>query len=660
MVAQAGASVLNRGFTMTIKNETAAHPELFADVPFAFGPGFLRDHAGHIMSDPRIALVELIANAYDAGASQVDIRWPDQPGGELQISDNGTGMTLDEFNRRWKTLRYNRSLEQGTDVQFPPGTRGSARAAFGQSGKGRHGAFCFADSYQVETWRDGTSATVKVQLVDGGSEPFHCSVVGQGQRSGHGTRIWATVMRKIISEEQIGDWVGSKFLVDPSFAIILNGRQLALLALQDLKSSELQVPSFGLIRIHQIEASQQDRTTRLRGITWWVNKRMVGFPSWSGLEEQDAILDGRTAAAKRVSFVVEADILKPDVKQDWSGFHDSDRSLKVRGGAKEHIIQALETLLSSTRKERKKAVLAEHRRAIGGLPILSRKVVGRFIDEVQQNCPSLSEGDLSRAVAVLTKLEASRDGYDLIGRLAMCSPDDLDGWNRLMREWTASNAETVLNELGRRLKLIRDLEKLVHVATSDELHDLQPLFARGLWMFGPELESTDFTSNRAMATVIRTLLGGAAEEVSTRRPDFVALPDRSIGVYSADSYDHEGEVSGIRKVIIVELKKGGFDVTTKELRQGEDYAIEIQKANLVRSVTKITVYVLGAKLVDSQERGVGESVRVIPLDYSSLLRRAHARTFHLQAKLSEAVTPEQSDMEVEEIVSQPEQEEFDV
>ena len=40
---------------------------LFPDVPFSFGPKSLHDHAGHIITDPLIALVELIANAYDAG-----------------------------------------------------------------------------------------------------------------------------------------------------------------------------------------------------------------------------------------------------------------------------------------------------------------------------------------------------------------------------------------------------------------------------------------------------------------------------------------------------------------------------------------------------------------------------------------------------------------
>ena len=39
-------------------------------IPFAFGSGFLEDHAGHIMRDSKTALIELIANSYDAGATR--------------------------------------------------------------------------------------------------------------------------------------------------------------------------------------------------------------------------------------------------------------------------------------------------------------------------------------------------------------------------------------------------------------------------------------------------------------------------------------------------------------------------------------------------------------------------------------------------------------
>ena len=67
-----------------------------------------------------------------------------------------------------------------------------------------------------------------------------------------------------------------------------------------------------------------------------------------------------------------------------------------------------------------------------------------------------------------------------------------------MQKGSACNAEIVLNELERRIAVIHELQTLIRSKTSDEVHDIQPLFERGLWMFGPEYESVEFTSNRGM------------------------------------------------------------------------------------------------------------------------------------------------------------------
>jgi len=43
-----------------------------------FEERFLGRYAGSIMSDPTIAIVELVANAWDAYATAGDIQWPDR------------------------------------------------------------------------------------------------------------------------------------------------------------------------------------------------------------------------------------------------------------------------------------------------------------------------------------------------------------------------------------------------------------------------------------------------------------------------------------------------------------------------------------------------------------------------------------------------------
>jgi Histidine kinase-, DNA gyrase B-, and HSP90-like ATPase len=163
---------------------------------FQFGIGFLHDHVGQIIDDPSVAILELVANCYDAGADSVVIEWPRLPGDVLSVTDNGTGMTREEFEKRWKTLAYDRQLEQGSDVVFPPGKRKMKRTAFGHNGKGRFSPLCFADEYRVETWKGGHSTTAKIQLTHGMQAPFLCKIEAEKDKAGHGTCV-STVAGKI-------------------------------------------------------------------------------------------------------------------------------------------------------------------------------------------------------------------------------------------------------------------------------------------------------------------------------------------------------------------------------------------------------------------------------------------------------------------------------
>lgn len=630
----------------------AEQPSLFAAAPFAFADRFLQDHAGQIISEPRTAILELIANSYDAGATQIDIIWPTEKGEKFSVTDNGIGMTKAEFEKRWKTLCYDRVADQGTEVVFPKGVRGIKRTAFGRSGKGRHAPFCFADSYEIVTTKDGDSIQVRVGLAATGTTPFEITLLCESKKKGHGTEISAVLARHLFDLDELRQLIGSKFIVDPSLCINVNQQQVQLMSLEGLKTTEITVENHGTITVHFIDSIEHHRSSRLRGITWWVNQRRVGEPSWDRLDDEGAYLDGRTEHAKKFSFIVMADFLKPgqDVKADWSDFHANQRTNAVRDAVHRYVIKEIQAQLATTRKERKKNAIENSRELMGELPTISKKAIGQFIDEVQEKCPTISDRDLSRTVQVLAKLEQSRAGYDLLTQLAACSPDDLDTWNSLMQQWTASNAEIVLNELDRRLKLIGRMEKLVENPLADELHDLQPLFERGLWIFGPEFESVDFRSNRGLAEVIGKFLGGADYKPPKRRPDFVVLPETSIGAYCADAYDAAGEISGIRKVAILELKKGGFCVTQKEADQARDYSKEIRKAGRVHATTEIVAYVLGATLEEGLESAdYGENTHIIPMVYQTVLRKAHQRTFNLQKRLQET-QPAVSDPEVDEVL----------
>lgn len=88
---------------------------------------------------PATAIVELVANAWDAWATKVEIAWPERgTDTAFVIEDNGKGMTEAQFQTRWKALDYNRQREEGTESAPPPELAElRPRPAYGRNGKGR-------------------------------------------------------------------------------------------------------------------------------------------------------------------------------------------------------------------------------------------------------------------------------------------------------------------------------------------------------------------------------------------------------------------------------------------------------------------------------------------------------------------------------------------
>ncbi|WP_227719084.1 ATP-binding protein [Neisseria gonorrhoeae] len=63
------------------------------------------------------AIAELIANAYDACATEVEVRLFDKPEHKIVIKDNGIGMSFDEINDFYLRIGRNRREENKPPVR---------------------------------------------------------------------------------------------------------------------------------------------------------------------------------------------------------------------------------------------------------------------------------------------------------------------------------------------------------------------------------------------------------------------------------------------------------------------------------------------------------------------------------------------------------------
>ena len=179
-------------------------------------------YAGAIMSDPTTALVELVANCWDAYATRVDIQWPDRTTSTpFKIEDNGIGMTPEEFEFRWRTIYYDRSVRQGLVVSPPPELRNaSPRHVYGRNGKGRTAGFHFSSPYQVRTWKAGHEATFLVS--QGIKDPIDPKLESERDGvEGHGTEITQHGIQFLFSSGSGGSFrsLSTRFLTNPAFTV---------------------------------------------------------------------------------------------------------------------------------------------------------------------------------------------------------------------------------------------------------------------------------------------------------------------------------------------------------------------------------------------------------------------------------------------------------
>lgn len=611
-----------------------------------YEPNFLEKWVGSIITSPTTAIIELVANCWDAYATDVRINWPDKnTERQFSIADNGLGMTREEFQYIWRTMSYDRVSKYGTTTNPPSDVEGLPRPVFGKNGKGRFASFCFSSEYLITSKKNGEQFTFRVYrtlnkpLVLEEIEFIENGIVG------HGTIIRGSgeIPRVSFNEEQARELLSGRFLANPAFRVYLNERQITFNDIADscLATTEVDIPNIGTVKILHIDSMKADKTTKQHGIAWWVLNRAVGECKWHGTDLV-RILDGRKSEAKRYTFIVQADFLNEvdAVKDDWSWFKDDNVTWKnVRLIVQDKIREIIFQSSHAERESKRLAVIEKVGESVNTLSPMSKDRVETFVNEVVNTCLSFGEQEIVQLATILTKLEKSKSRYGLLEILHNQDTHDLDALHDILTQWTIGMAKVVLDEIQNRLKLIDELRIKTRVAGIDEVHELQPLFEKSLWMFGAQFESIEFTSNRGMTTVIKELFGDKNSKGSKNRPDFVILADSSVGFYARSSYDEDYNEDGIEHVVIVDLKTTKLSLGSKEKDQVWKYVKELKNKGQIKKTTRVDGFILGDQ-IESGENGKNtyddNQVTIIPMLYETILKRAEARLLNLHSKVKEA------------------------
>ena len=609
------------------------------DTTVSFEENYIFRNNRTITSNNDVALTEFIANAWDAGAHLVDIVIPEEEHDIISVEDDGTGMTDEEFHNRWMTLNYDRQKRQGKEVVFPEGVEGSKRIAYGRNGIGRHGMLCFSNSYTVETWRDGICNTYSIDVAQGDS-PYKITKHKSKKKNGHGTKIFAFVQRHLPNVESTIDVLSARFMYDPNFIVRINGRSIDLSQHKGVVfTKDFSTPAKARMSMIVIDAEKTAMKSQQHGVAFWVSGRLVGQPSWS--YKNTMFLDGRLRAAKRYTIIIKADDLIDDVLPDWSGFIDSANMTSHLQSVKNEVDSFIKGVMLEHINDVRRDVIDSARDELETLSISGQRNVSAFLERVTEENPIFAPDYLHSAIKALISIEEAKKGEQLLNQLSQMTPDQLDKLTEILENWNVDDIAAVIGEIDKRIVVVEAISRIYEDKNTEELHTLHPLILSSRWLFGPQYDSPMFVSNSALSTVVKKLFKNEDYDLSAitnpnRRPDIVCLKNYSIKAVCTERIDYAaGEIMKPDQILIVEVKRGGFEITDDEVTQVEYYVRQIRKSSVLHSAAEINAYVVGAELGDIDTYKETSSGFIHAVTYGQLVDTASGKLFRLRERLKE-------------------------
>lgn len=607
-----------------------------------FEENYLQRTGGDQIRNPIVALTEFVANAWDAGATKVWVDIPQAVGGKLQVRDNGGGMTETEFRNRWMCLGYNRLNHQGPWADGHEKTR--SRYAYGRNGQGRHGLLCFNNKeYLVETVSGGIYNKFRVYCTSGNA-PFatELQVSRAARQRERGTTLTVVVDHHYLPVESVRDDLPSRFAADPNFQILINSVAAPAEEMKNFRHREervLKLPSGRLVKLEVVVLENTPgRYKNQTGVAFWVGGRIVGQPQWSF--GPYSLGDGRSRMGRRTLLIFRTEDLREDVKPDWTGFIPSDDILDLQRQVFDAGTQILLTLARDRVEEMTVESLTPHRDQLEELDPGDRRAVLGLVESVAANDPQIAETTMNTMIDAAIKMGSTQQR--LIRKITELSHQDQETLDRLLDEWSVEDAAKVLDEVGRRLRVVELIEKLMSDKEADELATLHPLVLNARWLFGPEYDSMEYASNVTMRTAMKQVFGQQvsqeAFENPRRRMDILVLPESSVCGFATEQPDpHNPNLSIPGRALIIELKKGGKTLGRTEVNQASGYVQDMRLCGHFSTDVKIVAHVVGHHISSktAHRHTIEERDEVHVTTFATLVDTGRRRLFRLQEVVKE-------------------------
>ncbi|MGA2298574.1 MAG: hypothetical protein ABSG15_13595 [FCB group bacterium] len=276
---------------------------------------------------------------------------------------------------------------------------------------------------------------------------------------------------------------------------------------------------------------------------------------------------------------------------------------------------------------------------------MAKYELDEVIGAISLSQPTARPEIISTAVEAIINLEKTRSGKELLLKLSKLSDDDVTGLNELLEKWSIRDALSVLDEIDNRISIIEAIKKLSSDANVDELNVLHPLVTSARWLFGPEFESAEYSTNSQLQTAVETVFKKKIKKEIfknyKKRPDIVILENSTLSVTGIEGFDPDTDLNIINRILIIELKKGAYKLNREERNQAQGYVEDFLSCGSYIGNPFIEAYVVGMTysekiqpitIVKNENNVDIGKIRITT--YGQLVDTAEKRLFGLREKLS--------------------------
>jgi hypothetical protein len=471
---------------------------------------------GESYTSVEAAIKELVDNAYDADASNVEVDFPNiMELSVITIKDDGDGMTTNEIEEQYLKIASSRTARRGDK------TYGKNRKVKGRKGIGKFAGLMIANLMEVKSRSRGIETTISISKEtllgkDIDLEAIDIPIDTQScNKELKGTTIRLVGINQnytFPNPDKLKQLLSREYLRENDFHIKVNGEDVSVTDIPGQKFEKEFILSSGE-KISAL-ATIADKSQKHHGINYRVDGKIAG-KSQNLLSENPLIPE---KVQKRLYVEVQADCLIDDTTSDWGAISESSKR-------KQELEELLEEwnieILNEGCKQDMNLAKARHQKKINtylsSLPENRKHFATEALNKVIERFWTEDDSKIDTIISVVIDAFEKGHYFQVLENIDNADDAHIENLAKAFDEFGLYEITLMTEQASAKSKFLNKLETLI--SNPDTLEaTIHISLAHNLWIFG--YEYAQFISNVSLKTACEQLTDRLYKgDNAKKRPD---------------------------------------------------------------------------------------------------------------------------------------------